>query len=100
MFPGKLEFDAEMEAALGTFFLTDYMVRHFERIVMKGMGLRQHPQLRGMYFAHFTRVLYIAQIKSESFQEKARQAAIELRLDYEYRFTGYGDFHGFLSNLA
>ena len=38
MFLGKPEFDAEMETALGTFFLTDYMVRHFERIVMQGMG--------------------------------------------------------------
>ena len=38
--------------------------------------------------------------ESESLQEKARQAAIELGLDYEYRYTGYGDFHGFLSKLA
>jgi hypothetical protein len=100
MFLGKPEFDAEMETALGTFFLTDYMVRHFERIVMKGMGLRQHPQLRDMYFAHYTRVLYIAQTESEPLQEKARQAAIELGLDYEYRYTGYGDFNGFLHKLA
>ena len=98
MFLGKPEFDAEMETALGTFFLTDYMVRHFERIVMKGMGLRQHPQLRDMYFAHYTRVLYIAQTESESLQEKARQAAIELGLDYEYRYTGYGDFNGFYTS--
>ena len=100
MFLGKPEFDAEMETALGTFFLTDYMVRHFERIVMKGMGLRQHPQLRDMYFAHYTRVLYIAQTESESLQEKAREAATELGLDYEYRYTGYGDFNGFLDKLA
>ena len=100
MFLGKTEFDAEMENALGTFFLTDYMVRHFERIVMKGMGLRQHPQLRDMYFAHYTRVLYIAQTESELLQEKARQAAIELKLDYEYRYTGYGDLNGFLHKLA
>ena len=100
MFLGKYEFDAEMETALGTFFLTDYMVRHFERIVMKGMGLRQHQQLRDMYFAHYTRVLYIAQTESESLHEKARQAAIELGLDYEYSYTGYGDFNGFLNKLA
>ena len=61
MFLGKPVFDDEMEHTLGTFFLTDYMVRHFERIVMQGMGLRKHPQLRDMYFGHYTRVLYIAQ---------------------------------------
>ena len=100
MFLGKVKFDAEMETALGTFFLTDYMVRHFERIVMKGMGIRQHPELRDMYFGHYTRVLYIAQTDCKKLRAKARQAAIELGLDYEYRYTGYGDFHGFLSKLA
>ena len=67
---------------------------------MKGMGLRQHLQLRDMYFAHYTRILYIAQTESDSLQEKACQAAIELGLDYEYRYTGYGDFNGFLHKLA
>ena len=100
MFLGKVKFDAEMETALVTFFLTDYMVRHFERIVMKGMGIRQHPELRDMYFGHYTRVLYIAQTDCKKLRAKARQAAIELGLDYEYRYTGYGDFHGFLSKLA
>jgi hypothetical protein len=76
------------------------MVRHFERIVMKGMECRQHPQLRDVYFAHYTRVLYIPQTKSDPLREKARQAAFELGLDYEYRYTGYGDFNGFLNKLA
>ena len=93
MFLGKVEFDAEMETALGTFFLTDYMVRHFERIVMKGMGIRQHPELRDMYFGHYRRVLYIAQTDCKKLQAKAVQAAAELGLDYEYRYTGYGEFH-------
>jgi len=100
MFLGKPDFDAEMDKALGTFFLTDYMVRHFERIVMKGMGLRQYPQLRDMYFAHYTRVLYIAQTRSKTLQEKAQKAACELGLDYEYRYTGYGEFSRFLKQFA
>lgn len=100
MFLGKPDFDAEMDQALGTFFLTDYMVRHFERIVMKGMGLRQYPQLRDMYFAHYTRVLYIAQTRSKTLQEKAQKAACELGLDYEYRYTGYGEFSRFLKQFA
>ena len=61
-----------MEAELGTFFVTDYMVRHFERIVMKGMGLRDHPELRDMYFGHYTRFLYLAQIKDEKLKQKAK----------------------------
>ena len=99
MFLGKEKFDAEMETALGTFFLTDYMVRHFERIVMKGMGLRLNPELRDMYFGHYTRVLYIAQTDCKKLRAKAVEAAAELELDYEYRYAGYGEFAGFVSGL-
>ena len=84
------EFGAEMERELGTFFLPDYMARQFERIVMQGMGLRKHPQLRDMYFGNYTRALYIAQTENEGLQAKARAAAAELGLAYEYRFTGFG----------
>ena len=99
MFLGKVKFDAEMETALGTFFLTDYMVRHFERIVMKGMGLRLNPELRDMYFGHYTRVLYIAQTDCKKLRAKAVEAAAELELDYEYRYAGYGEFAGFVRGL-
>ena len=74
MYMGKADFDAEMEAELGTFFVTDYMVRHFERIVMKGMGLRDHPQLRDMYFGNYTRFLYLAQTEDDALQRKAEKA--------------------------
>ena len=81
MFLNKVELDTEMRTALGTFFLTDYMVRHFERIVMRRMGLRKHPQLRDMYFGHYTRVLYIAQTDCKKLQAKAAHAAAEMGLD-------------------
>lgn len=83
-------FDDEMDREIGTFFLTDYMVRHFERIVMQGMGLRRHPQLRDMYFGNYTRVLYVAQTRDPSLERKAEAAARELDLAYEYRFAGFG----------
>lgn len=100
MFLGKPVFDDEMDNALGTFFLTDYMVRHFERIVMQGMGLRKHPQLRDMYFGNYTRVLYIAQTDDPSLQLKARSAADALGLAYEYRFAGLGMFPGFIADAV
>ena len=100
MFLGKVEFEAEMENTIGTFFLTDYMVRHFERIVMRGMGLRLHPELRDMYFGHYTRVLYIAQTDCKKLRAKAAQAAAELGLDYEYRYAGYGEFADFIRGLS
>ena len=98
MFLGPADFEEEMERELGTFFLTDYMVRHFERIVMQGMGLRKHPQLRDMYFGNYRRVLYVAQTEDRALQDKARAAAAELGLEYEYRFTGFGDFTGWVES--
>ena len=90
MFLGESAFNDEMDRELGTFFLTDYMVRHFERIVMQGMGLRSHPELRDMYFAHYKRVLYIAQTRDPGLEAKAERAAAELGLAYECRFAGFG----------
>lgn len=100
MFLGKQAFDAEMDAELGTFFLTDYMVRHFERIVMQGMGLRDHPQLRDMYFGNYTRLLYMAQTEDKRLYKKAQDAAEELGLRFDYRFTGYGEFTQFITDLS
>ena len=100
MYMGKPDFDAAMEDELGTFFVTDYMVRHFERIVMKGMGLRAHPELRDMYFQHYTRFLYLAQIEDDKLYAKAEKCAQELQLRFEYRHTGYGDFTTFMAEAA
>lgn len=100
MFLGKAQFDAEMDSELGTFFLTDYMVRHFERIVMQGMGLREHPALRDMYFGHYTRLLYMAQIEDEKLYKKAQMAAETLGLRFDYKLTGYGEFAAFIAGLS
>ena len=99
-FMGDAGFDAAMDQELGTFFLTDYMVRHFERIVMKGMGLRDHPQLRDIYFAHYKRVLYIAQTDDAALIEKARRAAATLQLEYDYHYTGFADYTDFFTICA
>lgn len=100
MYMGKPSFDNEMEAELGTFFVTDYMVRHFERLVMKGMGLRAHPELRDMYFGNYTRFLYLAQTENQSLYDKAVKAADEIGLRFDYQLTGYGEFTQFVADAA
>ena len=67
---------------------------------MKGLGIRQHPELRVMYFGQYTRVLYIAQTKCKKLQAKAVRVAAELRLGYEYRYTGYGEFSSFIRGVS
>ena len=50
---GEAGFDMAMDQELGTFFLTDYVARHFEQILMRVMVLGDHPHLRDIYFAHY-----------------------------------------------
>ncbi|GMQ89664.1 MAG: DUF1638 domain-containing protein [Gammaproteobacteria bacterium] len=72
----------------GTFYLTDFLARHFERLVIGGLGLDRQPELLPLYFRNYTRVLYLAQTESEELQAMSRKHANYLGLEYEYCFTG------------
>jgi hypothetical protein len=85
-------FAALSAAEPGTFYLTDFLLRHFDRLVTRGLGLDRHPQLAQEYFRHYRRLVYLAQTRaSESTLERARAIAADLRLEFEHRFTGYGE---------
>ncbi|MBO6551391.1 MAG: DUF1638 domain-containing protein [Roseitalea sp.] len=83
--------DADEDDYLTTFFMTDFLARHFDTFLIRPLGLDRHPELRDMYFAHYTRLLYIAQTDDADLTEKARHAADRLGLAFERRLTGYGD---------
>ncbi|MBV9521523.1 MAG: DUF1638 domain-containing protein, partial [Alphaproteobacteria bacterium] len=74
-----------------TFYLTDFLVRHFDRLVIRGLGIDKHPELLPLYFGNYKRLLYLAQLPSPERIAEARAAALRLGLAFEYRFTGYGD---------
>ncbi len=74
-----------------SFFLTDFLARQFEAFVIVPLGLDRHPELRDMYFGNYRKVVYLSQEEDPALQAKAEEAAAYLGLDYEYRFTGYGD---------
>lgn len=92
------------EAEIGTLYLTDYLVKHFDRIIIRGLGIDRHPELRDMYFGNYTRVLYLAQTSDPKLMAMAEHAAGALGLRFETRFTGYGDLKttlvGFTSRKA
>jgi hypothetical protein len=92
-------FDALQEAEPGTFYLTDYLARHFDALVMGGLGLDRHPELRDMYFGHYRRVVHLAQSDAPEVAEAARRAAAQLGLDYESRPTGLGPLRTQLTRL-
>jgi len=92
-------FAALMEEAPGTYFLTDYLTCSFDHLVIEGMGLARHPELREMYFKNYTRVLYLAQRNDPELLAKAQAAADYLQLPLEVRPAGYGALESRLAAL-
>lgn len=102
-YAGLDAFDAMHEAEPGTFYLTDYLVRHFDRLVIKGLGLDRFPELRDTYFGNYRRVVYLAQSADEALRRRAEAAAERLGLAFEWRATGLDGLQRFLArpeNLA
>lgn len=83
-------FAALAEAEPGTFYLTDFLVRHFERLVIQEMKLDKHPELEEMMFGHYRKVVYLAQIEDSQLRVEAELAAARLKLPLEVVTTGYG----------
>ena len=83
-------FAALAEAELGTFYLTDFLLRHFERLVIGGLGLDRHPELFPAYFGNYRKLVYLAQAPAPASQEQARAIAARMGLQFEIRQTGYG----------
>ena len=79
-------YGAEHEPA--TYFLTDFLVRSFDRVVWRGLGLDRHPELRDDYFRNYDKVVWLAQEPTAELQAAAEQAAERLRLPLEIRETG------------
>lgn len=90
-FTGNEAFEKTADDDVTSFFLTDFLARQFEAFVIEPLGLDRHPELKEMYFGNYRKVVYLSQEEDEELQKKAKAAADYLDLDYEYRFTGYGD---------
>jgi hypothetical protein len=99
-YAGAQAFAALAEAEIGTFYLTDYLARHFERLMIEGLGLDKNPELRDAYFGNYRKLVYLAQLDDPALDAKAKAAAERLGLAYERRFTGYGDLARFLERRA
>jgi hypothetical protein len=87
-FAGSDTFFRLAEEEPGTFYLTDFLVRHFDRLVVRGLGLGRQPGLMAAYFANYRRVVYLAQSESVELQEQARRHAEFLGLEYRYVCCG------------
>lgn len=88
VFAGTTSF-AEMHAEEpGTFFLTDFLARHFDALVWQGLGLDRHPQLLPVYFGNYARVVLLSQSDDSAVVIAGRLAAERLGLMFEHRYVG------------
>ena len=85
---GSTVFERLSDEEPGTFYLTDFLLRHFERIVIRGLGIDRHPHLAAQYFGNYRRLVYLAQQPSAERIGSARAAAEQLGLAFESRQTG------------
>ena len=98
-FAGCDTFATLAEKELGTFYLTDYLARHFQRLILDGLGISKHPELRDMYFGHYKSLVYLAQTENPKLVKLARDAADALGLEYEYVYTGLSPFTSALRGI-
>jgi Protein of unknown function (DUF1638) len=90
-YAGSAAFDRIADEDPATFFLTDFLARNFDRLVIRGLGLDRHPELLPTYFGNYHRLVYLAQTDDPRLVTAARRAARRLGLAFEQRRTGYGE---------
>jgi Protein of unknown function (DUF1638) len=88
------------DAEIGSFYLTDFLVRHFDRMVWQGLGLDRHPELLPMYFGNYTRLVYLAQTDDADLLAQAEAAAERLGLSMLVERTAYGELETAMVQLS
>ena len=83
VYAGQRRLAAELETEPGTYLLTDFLALSFDRTVIQELGLDRHPELRDDYFAHYTRVVWLAGRRTPALEEAAQRAAERIGLPLE-----------------
>jgi hypothetical protein len=99
-YSGNDNFARTAEDDVTAFYLTDYLARHFDKLIWEGLGLKNHPELLADYFGNYTKLVYLAQTRDEELAKRAMAAARKLGLQYEYRYTGYGELQSALQERS
>jgi hypothetical protein len=100
MFAGQDLFHQVSEERPGTFFLTDWLVRNFDRAVVRGLGLDRDPELKAMVFGNYEAVMYLRQVPLARLASKAQDIAKYLGLPLEIVDVGLGELEERLAELV
>ena len=97
---GNEAWDAMQDEEPATFYLTDFLARHFDALVVRALKLDTHPELLSLMFGNYRRLVYLAQTDDPELDRRAEEAAEFLGLDYERVRTGYGELVPSLTRFA
>ncbi|MEO8273835.1 MAG: DUF1638 domain-containing protein [Chloroflexota bacterium] len=100
VYAGRAAFAALADEEPGTFYLTDYLARNFDRLVVRGLGIDRHPELLPLYFGNYRRLVFLAQTDDAGLTARAEAAADQLGLAFERRFVGLGELAPSITSFA
>ncbi len=93
-------FEDIVEAEVGSFFVTDFLVKHFDRLIWQGLALDRHPEMLQSLFGNYRDLVYLAQTDTPLLRIKAQEAADRLGLNYVFRDVGYGDLASAIASMS
>lgn len=99
-FAGEAAFEQMHDDDPTAFYLTDYLVKHFDRLILENLGIEAHPELRDLYFGNYTKMIYLAQTDDPALDTQARACAEKLDLSFERVRTTYGDLEPAVVSIA
>ncbi len=99
-YTGVENFMRHLERDARSYFLTDYLVRHFDSLIVKGLKLDTHPELIETCFGNYDTLVHLAQDDDPALTRKAQEAARFLNLTYERRYVGHGDLATAIERFA
>jgi len=100
IYAGSVQFAQLMDAEPGTFFLTDWLLRAYDKAVWRGLGLDRYPELVPLYFGNYRRLVYLSQLPTPKLLAKAQTIANALGLTFEHRPVGYGELENRLERVS
>lgn len=100
-FAGRDRFAELSDAEPGSFYLTDFLAQHFEKLIVRPLKLNIHPELRDAYFGNYRKLVYLSQTNNAELMQAAKAAANRLDLIFEHVHCGYGELeHGLKAILS